>query len=366
MKILVFNNGYLSEALSGGDKHVIDIAEQWVRKHHVTFMLPDFAVPRLPPYIHVIKYHSIKPKSVVSMAFTYFLRTLRGFWVACRTPADIVITSVGLFDLWPALVHKHKYGSKVAVYAYHLAPPRKARRLLRRVQSWAYRAMQRVACIFFSRANVVLTCNDYVKHELVSLGVPNDMIKVRYLSVNVEGVQNAQPIRKYNALFVGRIVVQKGIYDIVEAVRGLNVSVGLVGEGEEMVNLQKMIRKYGMMNRIELLGYLPDNGPLLYSLLKGCDFFLFPSYEEGYGIVVAEAIVAQKPVIAYELPHYKKAFNDSLITSPIGDVTALKRNIEALISGRIDVNAILKKYRGVDICNSEMAAARDLTELMTT
>ena len=46
MKILVFNNGYLAEGLSGGDKHVIDVAEVWMRDHDVVFMLPDFAAQR--------------------------------------------------------------------------------------------------------------------------------------------------------------------------------------------------------------------------------------------------------------------------------------------------------------------------------
>jgi glycosyltransferase involved in cell wall biosynthesis len=138
----------------------------------------------------------------------------------------------------------------------------------------------------------------------------------------------------------------------------------MVGEGEEYDNLQKLILQNKLEDRVKLLGYLKDTEPLLYELLQGCDFFLFPSYEEGYGIVIAEAIAAGKPVIAYELPHYGKAFNHSIITVPKGDVDALKRKVGALVAGRIDLDAIRERYRGVTLLGPAESAAANLQEIM--
>jgi glycosyltransferase involved in cell wall biosynthesis len=98
-------------------------------------------------------------------------------------------------------------------------------------------------------------------------------------------------------------------------------------------------------------------------LLKGCELFVFPSNEEGYGIAIAEAIAADKPVLAYELPHYCEVFNDSLVTAPVGDVAGLTARMKDFFAGRIDLATIREKYRGVRLVSKEAAAAFELAVL---
>jgi glycosyltransferase involved in cell wall biosynthesis len=364
MRILILTNGYLTEGLSGGEKHLIDIAERWANEHQVVFVLPVFAAARIQPPIRSISYKSWKPASVPGIVTAYLVRTLQVLAIVWRERADVVISSVGLFDLIPGLLHKALFHSRVAIYAYHLAGARPARSFRRAFQYSLYRLNQWLSVRLFKRADVIITCNEYVKQALVEAGLEEKKVRVVYLAVNVDRVRAAKPRPEYQAMFIGRLVAQKGVFDIIEAIKDLNLTVGMVGEGEEYENLQKIIRQNKLEKRVKLLGYLNDTEPLLYELLQGCDFFLFPSYEEGYGIVIAEAIAAGKPVIAYELPHYGKAFNHSILSVPKGDVAALRRKVEDLLAGRIDLDVLRERYRGVTLLSPAESAAANLQEIM--
>jgi L-malate glycosyltransferase len=67
----------------------------------------------------------------------------------------------------------------------------------------------------------------------------------------------------------------------------------VVGDGPYRSKLEKMIDEYKLHDYAFLLGYQKNVGKLLNS----CDIFVHPSFAEGFGIVVPEAMLAQKPVI---------------------------------------------------------------------
>ncbi len=69
----------------------------------------------------------------------------------------------------------------------------------------------------------------------------------------------------------------------------------LIGEGKEKKNYERMIRKYGLSN-VFLLPYMSHKD--LFSLYRAFDGFLFPTKEDIYGHVVAEALCRGLPVFA--------------------------------------------------------------------
>jgi glycosyltransferase involved in cell wall biosynthesis len=207
-------------------------------------------------------------------------------------------------------------------------------------------------------ADVVFTDNSVVKAELVAHGIPSERIHVQRPVVNVDQVRSADVCHRYQVMFIGRMVRSKGIYDLVDALKEVAVSAGLVGDGEELAALREYVKKCGLEERVHILGALPS--PEMYALLKGCELFVFPSNEEGYGIAIAEAIAADKPVLAYDLPHYREVFNDSLMTVPVGNVKMLAGRLHDFFAGKIDIEAIREKYRDVSLVSKEDAAAFEL------
>ena len=67
----------------------------------------------------------------------------------------------------------------------------------------------------------------------------------------------------------------------------------VAGDGQERENLENKINKYSLDNHVFLLGYQKNIG----SLLQQSDIYLHPCYVEGFGIAVAEAMMAKKPII---------------------------------------------------------------------
>jgi len=107
--------------------------------------------------------------------------------------------------------------------------------------------------------------------------------------------------------FVGRIAWEKGLNYAIEAVAKLNkVKLILVGPYKDLVgdnsfkNLKKIINKHS--DKVILYG--PANHDELVNLYKIFDCLVLPSTNnlETFGIVQAEAIVSNCPVVASNLP----------------------------------------------------------------
>ena len=80
---------------------------------------------------------------------------------------------------------------------------------------------------------------------------------------------------------------------IEEAKRTPNMFVAIVGEGEMRGELERLINKYNLNNRVKLFGFLPAA-----EVLKGFDIFALPSLKEGLPYVLLEAKQAGLPIVA--------------------------------------------------------------------
>jgi glycosyltransferase involved in cell wall biosynthesis len=71
--------------------------------------------------------------------------------------------------------------------------------------------------------------------------------------------------------------------------------------------------------------------PEKIAILKAAKLFLFPSYEEGWGIAVTEAMACGNAVIAYDLPVYR-VFQDGIVRVEIGDKEGFANTVCSLFS----------------------------------
>ncbi|GAB1858548.1 hypothetical protein MHTCC0001_33870 [Flavobacteriaceae bacterium MHTCC 0001] len=89
----------------------------------------------------------------------------------------------------------------------------------------------------------------------------------------------------------------------------------VAGDGPEKDNFMHQIHKNRLEDQIILLGYQKNVGSLLYQ----ADVYAHPCYIEGFGIAVAEAMVAEKPIIvsnAGALPELIKNEDTGLTVYP--------------------------------------------------
>ena len=112
-----------------------------------------------------------------------------------------------------------------------------------------------------------------------------------------------QERKSFKILSIGRLENVKGFDMAVEAAKILqdkkiDFEWLIIGEGSERKNLETLIGKYALNNKMKLLG-LKDNP---YPYLKGCDIVVQSSRFEGKSIALDEAKIFGKPIISTNYP----------------------------------------------------------------
>ncbi|MFT3980252.1 MAG: glycosyltransferase family 4 protein [Ferruginibacter sp.] len=108
------------------------------------------------------------------------------------------------------------------------------------------------------------------------------------------------PEHTVKVLFVGRIIKEKGVFDIVDAIPGIQnhneLSFVFVGDGPDAESLHAHVKEKKLEAYCHFMGYLPD---------KECDHFyansdilLFPTYySEGFAMALFKSVAVGLPVI---------------------------------------------------------------------
>lgn len=171
--------------------------------------------------------------------------------------------------------------------------------------------------------------------------------------------------------FAGRLVAQKGIEDLIAAVRRLEFPFRLlvVGDGPLRDDLEQAELGRG---RLELhTGLRSDEMPDLY---RRMDVLVLPSrttttWAEQFGKVLCEALLCGTPVIGSssgEIPWVIETSGGGL-TFPEGDASALAARITELHADPAARQALARRgYAGVQRHFAPRAAARALHELIQT
>lgn len=132
-------------------------------------------------------------------------------------------------------------------------------------------------------------------------------------------------------LFIGRHEERKGLEVLLDAMTELprDVRLWVVGDGPDTERLR---RRTSGDPRIEWLGRVSDAEKA--SRLRGATVYCAPSVRgESFGVVLLEAMAAGTPIVASDLPGYRKVARpdvDALVSEP-GDAAALARNLLAVL-----------------------------------
>lgn len=119
--------------------------------------------------------------------------------------------------------------------------------------------------------------------------------------------------------FAGRLVPEKGVGDLLEAVARLRASFPaltalVIGDGPERAVLEQQASRLGVAGQVRFLGWLPPDEALGH--LRGADVLVGPSRpgadgtQEAQGIALAEAMLAGVPVVATAIGGIPDAIRD--------------------------------------------------------
>jgi glycosyltransferase involved in cell wall biosynthesis len=103
----------------------------------------------------------------------------------------------------------------------------------------------------------------------------------------------------------------------------------VVGVGPERERTERRARDLGVSDLVTWRGFVTEEEK--HDLLASARLFLAPSYEEGWGIAIAEALASGLPVVAYRLPTLDEVFGDGYCGVPVGDTRALAEAVLRLL-----------------------------------
>lgn len=253
----------------------------------------------------------------------FFIRTLQGIWRAFqnRRVYDVALAASPFgVDVIPVWFWKARRKGAVV---YHLIPRRKAVNFVTRVRFGLAATEQKIMVVILRRAcDFIVAGNEFTKRQLEERmpGKPIFILPAGFDAAAVDRVV-AQPKDPNLGCFVGRLVSQKGIFDLLKVMVELGRShpefrLVMAGSGPERDFLIAEMQRLKLAN-IQLAGFVSEEEKI--ALLKKSSFFFFPSYEEGWGIALAEALYCECRCICYELPHYRSIFGDFPVYAKLGD-----------------------------------------------
>ena len=134
-------------------------------------------------------------------------------------------------------------------------------------------------------------------------------------------------------LFLGRLVPYKGVDVLLHAMRGVQATALIAGDGPLRGRLEAQARELGVADSVQFLGHLSDEEVVAH--LHACDVFVLPSVTraETFGVVQLEAMACGKPVVSTRLPTGVPWVNrhgeTGLVVEP-GDAAGLAAALETL------------------------------------
>ncbi len=208
-----------------------------------------------------------------------------------------------LHQYQPDIVHAHDFSA--SVYCGML----KRQRILishlhnnpRWIRTWGWRSL--LYQISKQKLNHILLVSGAIQKEavflqeadrrtIIKIGNPIDQNKIRI------GAEEFQA-QSCDLLFVGRMTAQKNPSRFIRMISrlragGVNVQALMVGDGELLLDCKRQIRTLGMQPFIRMMGFCKNP----YPYIRQAKLLLVTSDWEGYGMVVAEALVLGIPVLA--------------------------------------------------------------------
>lgn len=321
---LVVMNGSLAvdgKSTGGGDL----VMFKFIR---LSGMEPDVLIPKSAQKFAITSGKKILTRSnnglsMPGIIWLFLMRIGQGIWLAWRNRRVYDVALAGspfAVDVIPVWFWKSRRKGAVI---YHLIPKRKAVNLVTFIRFGLAAAEQKITMAILRRAcDFIVAGNEKIRVELESRlpGKTMFVLPAGFDAASIDRVPS--PTRDPQlACFIGRWVSQKGIFDLLKVMAELarshpGLRLVMVGTGPERDFFISEMQRLKLTN-IQLAGFVTEEEKII--LLKKSTYFFFPSYEEGWGIALAEALYCGCRCLCYELPHYQSIFGSFPAYVRLGD-----------------------------------------------
>ena len=209
------------------------------------------------------------------------------------------------------------------------------------------------------RASQGIAISNAVRSYLIKRGeIPNGYtIDVVYYGFQKDGLTNSKGLNfitnfinnqssNFKIGTIGRLVPQKDYPTLLNAFSNVlksvpNIELYVIGEGYLQKDLIELSKSLGVDGKVRWLG----KTEYIKEFLSKIDLFILPSKYEGFGLVLLEAMVAKKPIIAANnsaIPEVLGKTYEGLFST--GDANALAHQIKTVISDNNFPERLVQSY----------------------
>lgn len=158
------------------------------------------------------------------------------------------------------------------------------------------------ACNYLFKGKQLIVVNQDIKN-LIQQHIQETTIKVIHNGIDVKRLKSNLPdaentiIKKWDAIFVGRLSEEKQPDVAIKAFAksGLTGRMAIVGDGPLLDELIHLAEALGLTKRIDFLGW--QDQPNRFIQQSHC--LVLPSRTEGSPLIVAESLILNVPVVAF-------------------------------------------------------------------
>jgi glycosyltransferase involved in cell wall biosynthesis len=233
------------------------------------------------------------------------------------------------YPAFPPLMPKGRF-----VMTLHDATPWTYGTTMSRKANWYFRSM---IGLWARRCEAIIAPSDATKQEIINrLHLPVSKVRVIRLGVK-RSLQFSRPsdeaaglypnVAPGYVLFVGTIEPRKNLPTVVRALARLRsagsprhlVIVGRRAWGTQ--ELEAVLEEHEMRDLVSLVGHVRDEDLGYFYRHAAC--LIQPSFHEGFGLPIVEAMALGCPVIASAIPAHREVLGDAGIYFPPHDIDAL-------------------------------------------
>ncbi|MDA1502288.1 glycosyltransferase [Bacillus cereus group sp. TH43LC] len=173
---------------------------------------------------------------------------------------------------------------------------RREKKIFRFIEKIIYRRFKKVFCISNGTKKALnawqKNLNESTDIKVIYNGIEEGLIS----NTSSNELNEVKPIK--NLVCVASLTKQKNHKLLIEAMQYTNgMNLYLVGDGPMRREIEELIRKYNLDEKIHLLGIQSD----IKGILSSADVFVLSSIWEGFGLVLIEAMAVGIPVIASDI-----------------------------------------------------------------
>ena len=315
LNVMMLSWEYPPRVIGGISPHVFflskSLAKNGVKVHVVTCDFPDAPAHEVIEGVEVYRIDSYKNPSPDFATWVYLMNLnmqKEAASIAAKLPDEIDVfhahdwlvatAGIGLKHVFrkPLLVtmHSTEIGRRDGLHTT-------TEKMIHETEAWLTYEAWRVVC-----------CSDYMmQHVKWAFGLPNDKLVMVPNGVNLHVYDGSEKqgliaFRRIFALpeekivlYVGRLVYEKGIHILINAVpkvlEKVNAKFVIVGSGYMKEQLSNIVKSMGLEHKVLFTGFVEEED--LLKLQKCADVSVVPSLFEPFGIVALEAMAAKSPIV---------------------------------------------------------------------